>query len=93
MKCPRVLCENIANENVVYGILPCDECQAKDAKIQFIRPLTYSLAKSHRIQQAQDVHSADLIQPFSSGKPNKDYFQKYPKQIKKYGVKEELKKL
>ena len=92
MKCPRKKCNENAIIDKVYGVLPCQNCRAKDATIKFRRPNTYSLAKSHRIQKAQDVHSADLLQPFFSEKPNKDYFLKHPDQIDKHGVREELKK-
>lgn len=91
-KCPRTECKNKANYDKTYGILPCDACQAKDTKIGFGRPESYSLAKSHRVQKLRDQHSADLLQPFESGKPNPDYFKKYPSQVGTYGVKEELKK-
>lgn len=92
MKCPRKNCNEKAEIDKVYGVLPCLKCQAKDIKIRFTRPESYSLAKSHRVQEARDRHSADILQPFLSDKPNKDYFLKYPEQIGKYGVKEELKK-
>ena len=93
MECPRKNCDNEAILNRVYGVLPCKKCVEGDPKIGFTKPLTYSLAKSHRIQKAQDVHSADLLQPFLSDKPNKDYFLKHPDQIDKHGVRSELKKV
>jgi hypothetical protein len=91
--CPRKNCKNKANHDPVYKILPCDACQLKDSEIRFSRPESYSLAKSHRIQRARDRHAKDIVQPYHSGKPNPDYFKIHPKQIGKYGVKEELKKL
>ena len=94
LKCPRKKCNEKAELNKVYGVLPCSKCQAKDSGIRIVRPTeTYSLAKSHRIQQARDVHAKDTIQPYLSNKPNPDYFKVHPDQIKKYGVRKELEKI
>ena len=94
MQCPRKNCENKANQDRVYGVLPCKSCQLKDSKVRIVRsPETYSLAKSHRIQQARDLHAKDVVQPYMSNKPNPDYFKIHPDQIGKYGAREELKKL
>lgn len=91
MKCPRCNREP-AIIDPVYGTLPGKNCQSQDSKIKIHKKLeTYSLAKSHRIQQARDLHSRDMVQPYMSGKPNKEYFQIHPNQIKSYGVEEELK--
>ncbi len=93
MKCPRKKCNNKAIRNKVYGVLPCQTCQDEDSGFKIVRPKeTYSLAKSHRIQQARDLHAKDAVQPFMSNKPNPDYFKIHPDQVNKYGVKEELMK-
>ncbi|MBU0598681.1 hypothetical protein KKF61_06915 [Patescibacteria group bacterium] len=92
-KCPRKNCKNDATIDKVYGILPCEECQVRDSEIRITKsPESYSLAKSHRIQKARDVHAKDVVQPFMSNKPNPDYFKIHPDQIDKHGVREELKK-
>lgn len=93
-KCPRKKCKRKAIVDRTYGILPCELCQDRDSETVVIQsPETYSLAKSHRIQQARDVHAKDTVQPFMSGKPNRAYFEMHRDQIDKYGVREELKKL
>lgn len=94
MLCPRRRCDGKAIIDKVYGVLPCEECQKKDSFTPKLKTRleSYSLAKSHRVQQARDRHAKDIVQPYMSGKPNSDYFKIHPDQIKKYGVKEELKK-
>lgn len=93
MECPRRKCYEKAELNKVYGVLPCLKCQTKDSEIVLHgKPESYSLAKSHRIQQARDRHAKDIVQPYMSGKANPDYFKIHPDQIGKHGVRKELKK-
>ena len=89
-KCPS--CKT--NEAIIdktYGVTMCQSCRDKGTGIK--KKEGGTLAKSHRVQQARDIHAADLIQPYLSGKPNRDYFEMYPEQIKKYNVAKELEKL
>ena len=91
--CPRKKCKRKAIVDRHYGVLPCKKCQAEDTSA-IVRPSeTYSLARSHRIQQARDRHAKDTVQPFMSGKANPDYFKIHPDQVDKYGVQEELRKV
>ena len=92
-KCPRKSCNKKAQIDKVFGVLPCKSCTEADSKLRVTHNKNYSLAKSHRIQQARDSHSAEILQPYMGGKPNKDYFLRYPDQVAKHGVREELKKL
>ena len=75
----------------MYGVTLCQPC--RDRSIGIVKKEGGTLAKSHRVQQAKDVHAADLIQPFESNKPNKDYFLRYPEQVDKYGVRKELEQM
>ena len=95
IKCPRKGCNNEATVSKVYGILPCPECIAKDARLIRIRrsPEFYSIHKLHRVQKARDQHGKDILQPFAGDDINPDFFKAYPSEVKQYGVEKELKKL
>lgn len=94
MKCPRQNCSNEANLHPVYGVLPCDECQAKDGehrayyKFQFAK-----VSRLHRVQKERDHHEADMLQPYKGNDYNPDFFKMYPEQIDNYeGAREALHK-
>ena len=93
MKCPRIECGNFAIIDPVFGVLPCVSCQKKDEMWSLKKlPEFYSLNRMSRVQRQRDLHSGDMLQPFEKNKPNPDYFKRYPEQVNKYGVREELSK-
>ncbi len=93
MKCTRKGCKNEANSSSVYGILPCDECQQGDSGFKVVKsPRIYSLSRFHRTQKEQDHHGRDILQPYFSGKPNKDFFKANPDLVDTYDVRKELEK-
>jgi len=56
-------------------------------------PEFYSIDKLHRVQKQRDKHGGDMLQPYIKGKPNKDFFQRYPERAKQYNAVKELEKL
>lgn len=93
--CPRTNCKNEAIVDKTYGVLPCFDCQKRDSLSAPVKigPEFVNISKSNRIQHERDVGAKDLLQPFSGGKPNKEFAQAYPKLIKDYYSKEEIRKL
>jgi len=92
MKCPRCGKEPAIVDSV-FGILPGTVCQKRDEKWSLKKlPEFYSLNRISRVQRQRDLHSGDMLQPFEKNKANPDYFKRYPEQVDKYGVREELSK-
>ena len=92
MKCIRRDCLNDAEIHPVYGVIPCSDCQSKDSTTG--TQLRYnSINHLDRIQRQRDNHSKDMIQPFTSGKINKDFADAYPELAEDYYTKEELQAL
>lgn len=95
MKCIRQGCKNNADISIQYGILPCKIHQQKES----VRPKVrgrYDVAtvtRLHRIQAQRDRHNKDLLQPYEKNKPNIEYFKAYPKDVEKYEVEKELKRM
>jgi hypothetical protein len=94
MKCPRTGCKNEAMVDQVYGVLPCKQCQAKDAEFKHSSgPEFVCLSKSDRIQHERDVGAKDILQPFVSNKPNPEFVKAYPELIDNYFSREEIKNI
>ena len=94
MNCPRTGCKNEAVVDKVLGVLPCLQCQKADSlPINRANPEFVSLSKSDRIQHQRDYGAKDLLQPFEGNKPNPEFARAYPKLVKNYYTKEELKRL
>ena len=97
MKCLREDCKNNAIIDPTFGVLPCQKCQDEDALTPAAKaPAFYSITKLHRIQQQQDQHDAEIMQPWMPGKdqkPNPDFVKTYPERAKDYFSDEELKGL
>lgn len=93
--CPRTQCKNETEINQIYGILPCEECQTKDSLTPELgaRIPTYTMGKSHRIQEQRDKGAKDLIQPFVGNSINPDFAKAYPDKAKNYFTKKELESL
>jgi len=91
--CPRKGCKQNAIISRTYGVLPCQTCQARDAKVSRARsPEFYSIRKGDRVQRERDLHAKDLEQPFIGDKLNKKFFEAFPDKVKDYDALEELKK-
>jgi ribosomal protein L37AE/L43A len=91
--CPRCGI-NPALFDIIFGILPCQSCQDADSKIKITKsPEFYSINKKDRVQRIRDKNQRDLLQPYESGKINKDFFKAYPDKIEDYQARKELEKL
>lgn len=94
MKCPRKNCNEKANEHAVFGILPCDRCQKRDAKLNLKRKYQYAhVGRLHRIQEQWDHHGKDILPAFIGNKPSRDFAKAYPERAEQYYKKKELLKL
>lgn len=95
MKCPRSGCNNDIEPDPIFGVLPCNECQAKDSGVNTRSRFQFAkISKLHRVQDQRDKHGADLLQPYDGNKINPDFFRVYPEQTDQYeGAREELSKL
>ena len=92
--CPRKGCLNLAVVDVIFGILPCQSCQARDARIKIRKsPEFYSINKMHRVQSQRDKHMADLEQPYVNNKINPSFAKIYKDKAKDYYSKQELEHL
>lgn len=80
-----------------YGILPCEECQAKDRQGAGLNDLPEfaTQKQTDRVQGERDKHSQDFIPPWvgKEQKPNPDFVKQYPQRAKDYFSKEQLSKL
>jgi len=93
MKCIRKGCHNEAVIDRVFGVLPCEECQRKDASRSPYRKFQFAnLSQADRVQHQRDKHVKDLLQPYDRGRANPDFFKAYPERIDDYGVRQELEK-
>ena len=95
MKCPRQGCDHDAVVDKTYGILPCLICQNLDDEYDLLNTGSefVNISKSDRIQHQRDYGAKDLIQPYVGNRPNPEFAQAYPKQMKDYFSKEEIRKL
>lgn len=93
-KCPR--CNKFdAIEDEIFGVLPCNVCQADDEKVVLaVQPEFYTISKHNRVTEQRDRHSKDILQPFiGKGEPNPDFARAYPEKAKKYYTQDQLKRL
>lgn len=94
-KCPRCH-KNQVNVDHELGVLPCDDCQKKDAAtVNANLPEFVTLTKQERIVNQRDKHGKEILQPWTGKdwKPNRDFVKAYPKYAKQYFTKEQLNKL
>ena len=91
IKCPSCKVNN-AVIDPSYGVIHCTDCQQREHHANK-SPEFYSISKIHRIQAMRDNMGKDLLQPYISNKPNKEFFEAFPDQASEYGVTSELEKL
>jgi len=93
-KCPRCNKGNAITHNI-YGILPCESCQAEDEKNHLqTQPEFYSISKHNRVTEQRDKHAKDILQPFEKrGEASPDFAKAYPTKVDDYYTKDQLKKL
>ena len=90
--CIRRGCKNEAIIHPTYGVLPCEQCQARDGRIPKRKFEFASVSKLHRIQAQRDAHSGDLVQPYEGGRANVEFFKQHPDRVGEYDVEKELEK-
>lgn len=87
--CPKCL-KNPANTHPIYGVLPCDKCNAGRDSYRSTGPHT-----PEYIRQQQREHGADFVQPHvvKNGKlrVNEEFVKHYPDRAHMYYTNEEMK--
>lgn len=94
-KCPRNDCERDAVIDPQYGVMPCNECQNKDAVPMSQLPYFSHINRSNRAREDWDHHEKDQLQPFMgmNDTPNIDFAKAYPDRVNDYYTPEQQKKM
>ena len=95
MKCPRDGCKNEAGYSRKLGVLPCEECLAKDRQVKVTPPPEFATqSQTDRVRHEREIHKKDIIQPFTTGmRVNPEFAKAYPDRVDDYFTKEQLKTL
>jgi len=94
MKSKKQLCPicsiKPARISPIYGLLPCKKCAKKQQQARL---------PDHPVEMVgEDIHGQrkayanDIIQPWRSGEPSREFMEKYPEKAKRYYTAKERKK-
>ena len=74
-----MLCSNCktnkAEQNSIYGVLPCKSCRNKQSKLQ--QPKAQVEFTTDNIKEDRKAYSEDIIQPYKGDTLSKEYLDKY----------------